>query len=160
MKQIHISLTRQKLTVYDTDTGYLCTYPISTAAAGNGECMGSYQTPRGRHKIRAKIGTGMPKNTIFVARRPTGESYTSELKAQYPDRDWILTRILWLCGCEPGKNRFGQVDTMRRYIYIHGVPDEADFSYRRSKGCINMRNDDIVELFDMIPIGTPVNIEE
>ena len=119
---------------------------------------GSYCTPLGAHIIRAKIGAGLQENTVFVARRPTGEIYTPELSAQFPNRDWILTRILWLSGCEVGFNRLGDVDTMRRYIYIHGSPDSVHMGEPGSIGCIRMRNADIVELFDLVPAGTPVNI--
>jgi len=119
---------------------------------------GSYCTPLGAHIIRAKIGAGLPENTVFVGRRPTGELYTPELSAQFPNRDWILTRILWLSGCEVGFNRLGDVDTMRRYIYIHGSPDSVHMGQPGSIGCIRMRNADIVELFDLVPAGTPVNI--
>jgi lipoprotein-anchoring transpeptidase ErfK/SrfK len=119
---------------------------------------GSLQTPRGRHVIRAKIGAGAPANTVFRGRRPTGEIYTSELKAQFPERDWILTRILWLSGTEVGRNRLGNVDTMRRYIYIHGMPDSEPLGVPGSIGCIRMRNGDLVELFDFVPAGTAVEI--
>ena len=119
---------------------------------------GSYCTPLGAHIIRAKIGAGFPENTVFVGRRPTGELYTPELSEQFPKRDWILTRILWLSGCEVGFNRLGDVDTMRRYIYIHGSPDSVHMGEPGSIGCIRMRNADIVELFDLVPAGTPVNI--
>jgi len=119
---------------------------------------GSYCTPLGAHIIRAKIGAGLPENTVFVGRRPTGELYTPELSEQFPKRDWILTRILWLSGCEVGFNRLGDVDTMRRYIYIHGSPDSVHMGEPGSIGCIRMRNADIVELFDLVPAGTPVNI--
>jgi lipoprotein-anchoring transpeptidase ErfK/SrfK len=115
-----------------------------------GEIAGSYCTPRGRHIVRAKIGAGLPENTVLVRRRPTGEIYTPELGAQFPERDWILTRIMWLSGCEKGFNRLGETDTMRRYIYIHGTPH----------GCIRMRNADLVELFDLVPAGTEVDIVE
>ena len=108
--------------------------------------------------MRAKIGAGQPENTVFVARRPTGERYTPELAAQFPDRDWILTRILWLSGCEVGHNRLGDVDTMRRYIYIHGSPDSVHMGRPGSIGCIRMRNADIIDLFDRVPPGTPVDI--
>ncbi len=140
--------------------GVLREYPVSTALAGVGEVSGSYQTPRGRHIVRAKIGGGQPENAVFVRRRPTGEIWTPELGAQYPDRDWILTRILWLSGCEPGCNRLGCVDTMRRYIYIHGSPDSAEMGLPGSHGCIRMRNADIVELFDLVPCYTEVEITE
>jgi len=110
-----------------------------TSKHGAGELSGSYCTPRGRHIIRAKIGTGQPVNTVFVGRRPTGEVYSIELLDKYPNRDWILTRILWLSGCEVGFNRLGKVDTMRRYIYIHGSPDSVDMGKPASIGCIRMK---------------------
>lgn len=133
-------------------------YSISSARNGTGQATGSYCTPLGAHIVRAKIGGGLPENTVFVGRRPTGEIYTPELSAQFPNRDWILTRILWLSGCEVGFNRLGDVDTMRRYIYIHGSPDSVHMGRPGSIGCIRMRNADIVELFDLVPPGTPVNI--
>jgi L,D-transpeptidase YbiS len=134
------------------------TYLVSTASRGPGEKNGSLCTPRGKHIVRAKIGAGEPLNAVFVRRRPTGEVWTPELNAKYPGRDWILTRILWLSGCEPGRNRLGDVDTMRRYIYIHGSPDTAEMGKPGSIGCIRMRNRDIVELFERVPAYTPVNI--
>lgn len=135
-------------------------YAVSTAANGAGEQSGSYRTPRGRHIVRAKIGGGMPENAVFVARRPTGEIYTPQLAQESPRDDWILTRILWLRGCETGKNRGGEVDTMRRYIYIHGAPDSARMGAPGSAGCIRMRNRDILEFFDRVPAGAPVHIVE
>lgn len=135
-------------------------YQVSTALAGVGEVSGSFQTPRGMHVVRAKIGNGLPENTVFVRRRPTGELWTPGLSEQFPGRDWILTRILWLSGCQPGHNRLGCVDTMRRYIYIHGSPDTAEMGVPGSHGCIRMRNADIVELFDLLPCYTPVEITE
>ena len=134
-------------------------YSVSTAKKGPGEMNGSLCTPRGRHIVRAKIGAEQPLGTVFVRRRPTGELWTPELHAQYPGRDWILTRILWLSGCEPGRNRLGDVDTMRRYIYIHGSPDSAEMGKPGSIGCIRMRNRDIVELFDLAPAYMPVEIK-
>ena len=136
----------------------LRSYPVSTAARGVGEQQGSHCTPRGRHLIRAKIGGGLPQNSVFVARRPTGEIYSAELAAAHPERDWILSRILWLSGCEPQFNRLGSVDTMRRYIYIHGCPDSEPMGVPKSHGCIRMRNSDIVELFDLVPAYIPVEI--
>ena len=133
---------------------------MSTASKGAGEERGSYCTPRGAHLIRAKIGEGLAANTVFVARRPTGELYTLQLGEQFPGRDWILTRILWLSGREPGRNRLGSVDTMRRYVYIHGSPDSAAMGAPGSHGCIRMRNADIVDLFDLVPAGTAVVISE
>ena len=133
-------------------------FEISTAKNGPGELRNSGQTPRGQHIIRAKIGAGAAENAVFVGRRPTGEIYTPALRAQFPDRDWILTRILWLSGLEPGKNRLGNVDTMRRYIYIHGTPDDVEMGRPGSKGCIRMRNKEIIELFDIIMPGTHIFI--
>ena len=138
----------------------LARYPVSTAAAGAGEQRGSHQTPRGLHIIRAKIGAGAPANTIFVGRRPSGDLWSPELAARFPDKDWILARILWLSGCEPGRNRLGTVDTMRRYIYIHGCPDSEPMGVPLSHGCIRMRNADLIALFDQVPVHTSVEIRE
>jgi predicted GNAT family N-acyltransferase len=158
--RIRISLPAQTLELHEDNGTFLERYSVSTARNGAGEQFGSFRTPRGRHLVRAKIGVGAPENTIFVRRRPTGEIWTPEFAAAYPDRDWILTRILWLSGMEPGFNRLGQVDTMRRYIYIHGCPDAVDLGRPGSIGCVRMRNRDIVELFDRIPAYTPVDLVE
>lgn len=123
-----------------------------------GEQPGSLCTPRGKHLIRAKIGAGQPINTVYAGRRPTGEIYSPELAQAFPERDWILSRILWLSGCEPGFNRLGAADTMRRYIYIHGTAEEAAIGSPVSHGCVRMRNRDIIELFELVPAGTPVEI--
>ncbi len=157
---IRISIAKQSLILFDDDGRILGSYPVSTARNGVGEQFGSFCTPRGKHLIRAKIGAGQPLNTVFVARRPNGEIYTPELGAAYRERDWILTRILWLSGCEPQRNRLGGIDTMRRYIYIHGGPDEAPIGIPASHGCIRMRNAEIVELFDRVPVYTSVDITE
>jgi len=155
-----VSIARQALQILDENGAVLREYPVSTAKAGVGEISGSFQTPRGRHIIRAKIGAGMPANTVFVRRRPTGEIWTPQLAEQFPGRDWILTRILWLSGCQPGHNRLGCVDTMRRYVYIHGSPDNAEMGVPGSHGCVRMRNADIVELFDYVPCYSEVEITE
>ena len=131
---------------------------ISSSKNGLGQQRGSYQTPQGRHVVRAKIGAGAAWNTVFVGRRKTGEIWCPELAAQFPNRDWILTRILWLSGLEPGHNRFGEVDTMKRYIYLHGSPDVVAMGEPGSIGCIRMKNSDIVSLFDLVPAGTTVDI--
>lgn len=158
--RIDISIAQQRLTLSDDDGKVLRAYAVSTAAKGAGEQMGSYQTPRGRHRIRARIGDGLPLGAVLRGRRPTGEICTPALMAEQPDKDWILTRILWLCGDEPGFNRGGLVDTMRRYVYIHGTPDETALGVPGSHGCIRMRNSELVELFDRVPVGTPVIIRE
>jgi lipoprotein-anchoring transpeptidase ErfK/SrfK len=160
MAHIAISLGKQSLKLFD-DAGHLVSeYAVSSATNGAGEQCNSDCTPRGRHIIRAKIGAGLPLNAVFVGRRPTGELYTSELGERYPGRDWILTRILWLSGCEPGYNRLRQVDTMRRFVYIHGTSDEQSIGRQASHGCIRMRNRDVVEVFDQVAPGTPVDIVE
>jgi lipoprotein-anchoring transpeptidase ErfK/SrfK len=154
---IAVSLAAQRLDLLRDGRPWK-SYSVSTSKHGAGEVSGSHQTPRGGHVIRAKIGAGAPPNTVFRGRRPTGEIYTPDLQAQFPDRDWILTRILWLSGTEVGRNRLGNVDTMRRYIYIHGMPDSEPLGVPGSIGCIRMRNGDIVELFDLVPAGTAVEI--
>jgi len=158
--KIDIRIPAQQLDLLDNAGKVLRRYAVSTAANGVGEISGSYCTPRGKHIIRAKIGTGQPENTVFVGRRPTGEIYTPELGAKFPMRDWILTRILWLSGCEVGFNRLGENDTMRRYIYIHGTPDAVPLGLPGSQGCIRMHNADLIELFDIVPAGTAVEIIE
>ncbi len=158
--RIRISIAQQTLTLIGESEKVLQSYSVSTALRGAGERCGSFCTPRGKHLIRARIGAGMPENTVFAARRPTGEIYSAELAAAHPGRDWILTRILWLSGCEAGFNRLGDVDTMRRFIYIHGCPDSEPMGVPRSHGCIRMHNPDIVELFDRVAAYTPVEIVE
>lgn len=158
--KINVYIAAQQLDLLD-DTGKLLhRYTVSTAANGAGETLNSNCTPRGKHIIRARIGAGQPENTVFVSRRPTGEIYTPELGAQFPGRDWILTRILWLSGCEVGFNRLGKSDTMRRYIYIHGTLDSVQLGKPGSHGCIRMRNADLIELFDLVQAGTAVEIFE
>lgn len=135
-------------------------YPVSTARLGAGEQRDSERTPRGRHVIRAKIGAGLPPGAVLVGRRPTGEIWTPALAERFPERDWILSRILWLSGREVGRNRLGQVDSMRRYIYIHGTPDCEPMGEPASHGCIRMRNGDVIDLFERVRVGIPVDIEE
>lgn len=156
---IHISIAEQKLTLFEVDQP-LAHYLISTARNGAGETAGSEQTPRGAHIVRAKIGAGAALGTVFRGRRPTGEIWTPELDRQFPRRDWILSRILWLSGTEVGRNRLSDCDSMRRYIYIHGTPNTEPMGEPRSHGCIRMRNSDVVDLFERTPVYTPVLIEE
>jgi lipoprotein-anchoring transpeptidase ErfK/SrfK len=156
--KIAIDIPSQELDLLDDRGDIFRRYRISSAGNGTGQQNGSFCTPLGRHIIRAKIGAGQPVNTVFVRRRPTGEIYSSELGAAFPGRDWILTRILWLSGCEPGFNRLGAVDTMRRYIYIHGSPDSVEMGKPGSIGCIRMRNQDLLELFELVDAGTQVDI--
>jgi lipoprotein-anchoring transpeptidase ErfK/SrfK len=155
--KIRIDGGKQELTLLDGQR-VVKRYSVSTAKNGFGEKNGSFCTPRGNHIVRARIGAGQPLNAVFVRRRPTGEIWSPELHERYPGRDWILTRILWLSGCEPGRNRLGDVDTMRRYIYIHGSHDLAEMGKPGSIGCIRMKSTDIVELFELVPAYTPVEI--
>lgn len=159
MRRICISITDQTLTAFENEQPALG-YSVSTALNGPGEQFGSEQTPRGRHYIRARIGGDQPQNAVFIGRRPTGEIYSQDLADAHPNRDWILSRILWLCGREPGKNRGGKVDSMRRYIYIHGTPDTEPMGVAKSHGCVRMRNQDVIELFDWVPDFCPVEIVE
>jgi lipoprotein-anchoring transpeptidase ErfK/SrfK len=159
MNTVRISIAEQMLELRE-NAASVRRYPVSTSKYGAGEKYGSFCTPRGRHLIRAKIGAGAPVNTVFVKRRPTGETYDAELGRRFPGRDWMLTRLLWLSGCERGFNRLGDVDTMRRYIYIHGSPDSAVMGQPGSIGCIRMRNDDLLDLFERVEPGTPVEIIE
>ena len=155
---IKISMTQQTLTLLDNFGGIKAKYRISTAANGAGCQKNSGCTPLGNHIIRAKIGADAAPNTVFVGRRATGEICTPALMAQFPNRDWILTRILWLSGTEVGVNRLGNVDTMQRYIYIHGSPDCTEMGKIGSHGCVRMRNEELIALFDMVEAGTSVNI--
>ena len=153
-----VSISQQTLTVLNAQSEIIAQFSISTAANGAGCQKNSGCTPLGRHIVRAKIGEGAPLNAVFVGRRPTGEICTSELMQQFPERDWILTRILWLSGTELGVKRLGDVDTMQRYIYIHGTPDSNAMGVIGSHGCIRMRNTDVVQLFDMVDVGVTVDI--
>lgn len=156
---LDISIQAQQLDIIENGA-VVKSYSVSTAKNGAGELKGSECTPRGWHRVRAKIGHGQPLFSVFKARRPTGEIYTPELASQYPQRDWILTRILWLGGLEPGKNRYKEVDTCWRYIYIHGCPDHLMTGVPDSHGCVRMKNADLVDLFDRVAIGCKVFIHE
>lgn len=158
--RLTISLPRQQADLHDERGVCIRRYPVSTATNGAGEEKDSFRTPRGRHVIRAKIGAGEPLGSVFAGRRPTGEICTADLRASSPGRDWILTRILWLSGTQIGINRRGRCDTMQRYIYIHGTPDGTPLGRPGSRGCIRMANADIVELFDLLPCYSVVDICE
>jgi L,D-transpeptidase YbiS len=155
--EVHIDVALQQLHLM-LDGAILRTYPVSTALNGVGEHNGSGCTPRGLHRVRAKVGVGCAPGTVFVGRRATGEVYSPELAAAHPGRDWILSRILWLTGCEPGVNRGGAVDTLRRFIYLHGCPDGLPMGVPASHGCVRMTNADVIDLFDRVAVGTRVCI--
>jgi hypothetical protein len=158
-RRIRIGLGAQRLWLMER-RDVLAEYPVSTALNGPGEMLGSGCTPRGLHRQKIKIGQDCPLNAVFVARRFTGEMYNPQLAAREAHRDWILTRVLWLTGLEPGRNRGGRCDTLRRLIYIHGTPDSEPVGEPHSHGCVRMRNADIVELFDAVPAGALVDIRE
>lgn len=158
--RVRVDIAAQQLSVFADDGACIRRYPVLTAANGAGEASGSLCTPRGRHRIRAKIGAGAPYGAVFRGRRPTGALWSGAFAAAHPGRDWVLTRILWLCGEEPGRNRGGAVDSMRRYIYIHGTGDDQPMGTPRSHGCVRMRNRDVIELFALLPVGTVVEIVE
>lgn len=157
LNYLDIAIAEQLLTVYSGGIA-LKQYPVSTAKKGCGEVRGSECTPTGWHKIRAKIGADQPVDSVFVGRRPTGEIYSPALAQQFPERDWILSRILWLNGLEPGKNRYGAVDTGWRYIYIHGCPEHCPMQVPDSHGCIRLRNNDLLDLFERVTPGMLVFI--
>ena len=154
---LKVDLARQRLDYWRAGRRYR-SYVIATAKNGAGERSGSECTPRGWHRIRAKIGGGLPLGSVLVGRRPTGEIYDEELAARFPQRDWILSRILWLSGLQPGFNRFGEVDSARRYIYVHGSPDREVAGIPNSHGCVRMKNADIIELFEHIRVNTRIYI--
>ena len=158
-KRLEIDLTRQQLRVLE-DGRLVSSYPVSTARNGPGERLDSECTPCGRHEISEKIGQDCAVNTVFVGRKPTGDIFSNAIGAEHPERDWILTRILWLSGLEPGRNSGGETDTKARYIYIHGSPDGTPLGRPGSRGCIRMSNTDVVELFDQVEEGTPVDIRD
>ena len=156
---IYISIEKQRLTLTAAD-GAVSEWPVSTARNGPGQLRDSECTPLGPHVVRARIGGGLHPRAVLKGRRPTGEVYSGALRELHPGRDWILGRILWLSGTQPGHNRLGDVDTMRRYIYIHGTPDTEPLGVPASHGCIRMHCDDIVALYQAVPVGTPVIIAE
>ncbi len=156
---LHISIADQCLYGF-ANRQLRVRFPVSTALKGPGECSGSNCTPRGRHQVRAKIGDGLPEGAVLRGRRWTGEVWSSALAEQFPGRDWILTRVLWLSGCEPGINRLGAVDTFRRYIYLHGTPDTEPMGVPLSHGCVRLRNADLLQLFPRVPPYCAVLIDE
>ncbi|KXO85971.1 peptidase [Acinetobacter venetianus] len=135
-------------------------YVISSGKNGIGEQENSGKTPRGWHRVAQKVGENSPQNSVFIARQPTGEVYDQQLAQQFPQRDWILSRILWLDGLEQGFNHGEGCDTFKRYIYIHGTPDTEPMGIPMSHGCIRMKNDEIIELFDLISEDALVYISE
>lgn len=157
---LEVSVTEQLLRGFSEGKELVFETRVSTAKNGVGQLNGSECTPLGEHRIRAKIGAGQSENTVFIGRRPSGEIYRQSMAIEQPNRDWILSRILWLCGNQTGFNRGGKFDTQRRYIYIHGAPDSHSMGIPSSHGCIKMRNSDIIQLFEQVAVGTIVNINQ
>ncbi len=157
-QDIVVSVKDQVLQCYEAGS-LLQTYPVSTGKNGVGEQLNSGCTPRGQHCVEEIIGCEFAENSVFVAREWTGEIYSEALAQEFPERDWILTRIVRLRGLEPGKNQGGDVDTFERFIYIHGTPDSTPLGVPGSHGCIRMRNQDMIALADWVKVGTPVLIE-
>lgn len=135
-------------------------YVISSGKNGIGEQENTGKTPRGWHRIAQKIGDDAPKNSVFIARQATGEIYDQDLAQQFPERDWILSRILWLDGLQAGFNQGDGCDTFKRYIYIHGTPETEPMGIPMSHGCIRMKNDEVIELFELISEQSLVYISE
>jgi len=156
---LHVDISEQRLSLFEGEA-LLSQWPVSTALNGPGERINSGCTPRGEHRVRNKIGEGCPENTVFAGRRPTGEIYNEALAAAQPQRDWILSRIIWLTGTESGRNRGGDCDTLRRYVYIHGCPDATPLGEPLSHGCIRMRNAHLIDLFERVKAGSRVVISD
>ena len=160
VNSIKINVTQQQLDLYGDDGKLLQQYPVSTSKYGTGNENGSEKTPLGLHRIKDKIGGAMPVNEVFIGRIPHGNlDECKERGVELPD-DVIMSRILWLDGMEPGRNHGSYVDTYQRYIYIHGTNDEANIGKPSSIGCIRMRNEDVVDLYRLVEIGSEVLIEE
>lgn len=150
-----IDSTQQQLHWIDIESENNRSYPISTAANGTGNQIDSYMTPLGIHRVRQKIGGDQPRGMVFEAREPTGR-IAGNLDNR--ERDEITSRILWLDGLEAGVNRDGDCDTFSRYIYIHGTSDEKRIGEPVSAGCIRMKNDDVIELFEDVLVNDLVLI--
>jgi len=160
VNSININVTEQLLRLLDEDGKLIQQYPVSTSKYGTGNQNGSEQTPLGLHRIKDKLGGAMPVNEVFIGRVPHGNlEECIERGVDLPD-DVIMSRIMWLEGMEPGHNKGGYVDTYQRYIYIHGTNHEESIGTPTSIGCIRMCNQDIVELFRLVDVGTEVLIEE
>jgi len=156
-KNIIINIKKQQLQLKEAES-VLAQYSVSTALNGAGQLSGSGCTPLGEHCIKIMIGKESVVNSVFVGRRDTGEIYNNDLAKAHPERDWILTRIIWLTGTQSGHNRGAACDTLSRYIYIHGCPNTEPMGTPLSHGCIRMRNEDIIELFDLVKKGMGVTI--
>jgi lipoprotein-anchoring transpeptidase ErfK/SrfK len=160
VNSIKINVKKQQLTLLDEEGNILQQYPVSTSKYGTGNQSGSEKTPLGLHRIKDKLGGAMPVNEVFIGRIPHGNlDECKERGVDLPD-DVIMSRVMWLEGMEPGRNQGGYVDTYQRYIYIHGTNHEESIGTPSSIGCIRMRNQDVVDLYRLVDIGSEVLIEE
>lgn len=157
---LQVSLARQQLDLLDQQDRLLARFAISTASAGAGERQGSGCTPRGWHRIAVRIGQGLDQRAVLQGRLPTGEIWTPALAQAFPQRDWILGRILWLDGLQPGVNHGGQQDSRQRYIYIHGTPDDQPMGVAQSHGCIRLHPPAMLQLFAQTAVDMRVWISE
>jgi lipoprotein-anchoring transpeptidase ErfK/SrfK len=156
--KINISVSSQKLSLFQ-EGELISSYKVSTALKGVGQEKNTNKTPLGNHIIRAMIGRNLPIYAVIKARRYTNEIWTKELDDPSITVDWILSRVIWLSGKDLGRNRLGNVDTMQRYIYIHGTNEEHLLGTPSSHGCIRMSNEDVIELFDLVSVGDIVEID-
>jgi len=159
IKVILVDISQQQLLLINQN-GISYQWPVSTALAGPGNQLNSYQTPLGAHVVSEKVGHLEPKHMIFKGRKPTGELANIINTATSTNLDQITSRILWLKGLESGINLGPGVDTHDRFIYIHGTNEEGLIGQAASHGCIRMLNNDIIELFDQVDVNTPVYICE
>ncbi len=153
-----VDVSDQELRLY-VDGRLAARYPVSTAEAGTGSAAGSNRTPLGAHYVRRRYGAGAPAGMVFRARVPTGRIAAIEHRPRHIGEDLVTSRILWLAGLEPGRNQGPGVDSFRRYIYIHGTPEEGLIGRPASHGCIRLRNEDVIALFDALPVRSLVWIQ-
>jgi len=152
-----VSIDRQRLYLFQA-AGQPRVFPVSTSRFGVGSEAGSNKTPTGLHRVAHKFGDGAPKGMVFKARRATGEIVPLITEPEDVPEDLVTTRILWLEGLQPGRNKGQGVDSFRRYIYIHGTQEEGLVGQPASHGCVRMLNDDVIRVFERLPEGALVSI--
>ena len=160
ISHIIVKISQQKLYCYSSEEKVLFEYPVSTSSYGIGNKNGSFKTPVGEHSIAQKIGDGCAVNEVFIGRVPQGVLEELQAKEHALPEDIITSRILWLQGMEPGKNNGEDIDSYHRYIYIHGTSEEEKIGTPASHGCVRMRNQDVIDLFNQVDEGCRVLIQE
>lgn len=155
---LQVSVAKQQMTLYELGRP-VQTFRISTSMVGTGSRMGSIRTPLGRHRICRMVGDGLVAGAVLRGAKPTGEVAQIFIDTTNVEDDLVTTRILWLEGLEPGRNRGGLVDSYHRYIYIHGTPEEGLIGQPASHGCLRMYNRDVIALYNRIRLGSLVIIE-